>query len=232
MAILQSVPVITIDGPSGTGKGTICHQLADYLGWHYLDSGAIYRVLAWVSMKKGIDLANIEGLTAEARDLPLSFEIDNDLKSHTYIGSTEISGDIRTELCGQQASKIAVIPEVRAALLQKQRDFAVAPGLVTDGRDMGTVVFPDANLKLYLYASLEERARRRYIQLQGSEKSDNIAQVIEQLAERDARDSNRLHAPLVSAANAVQIDTTGLSIEAVFAKVVDLVNEHGFRREL
>ena len=227
MSIHQHVPVVTIDGPSGTGKGTICHKVAHYLGWHYLDSGAIYRVLAWVAETQGVDLNDATALTVLAHDLRLSFGIDEDMNSRAYIDEKDISDFIRTETCGQNASKIAVIPEVRAALLEKQRAFAVSPGLVTDGRDMGTVVFPNADLKIYLYASVEERARRRFLQLQKKENSDNIAQVIDQLTERDARDSSRIHAPLISAENAIQIDTTSLSVEQVFAKVVDLAIEKG-----
>ncbi len=227
MSIHQHVPVVTIDGPSGTGKGTICHQVAHYLGWHYLDSGAIYRVLAWVAETKRVDLNDARALAALAHDLRLSFGIDEDMNSRAYIEEKDISEFIRTEICGQNASKIAVIPEVRAALLEKQRAFAVSPGLVTDGRDMGTVVFPNADLKIFLYASVEERARRRFLQLQKKQNNDTIAQVIDQLAERDARDSSRLHAPLISADNAIQIDTTSLSIEQVFAKVVDLAIERG-----
>lgn len=227
MSIHQHVPVVTIDGPSGTGKGTICHQVAHHFGWHYLDSGAIYRVLAWVVESQHIEFNDTTAITALARDLQLSFGIDEHMNSRAYINDLDITDFIRTEACGQNASKIAVIPEVRAALLEKQRAFAVLPGLVTDGRDMGTVVFPQADLKIYLYASVEERARRRFLQLQKSQNSDTIAQVIDQLAERDARDSNRLHAPLVSAENAVQIDTTHLSIEQVLAKVIELMTEKG-----
>ena len=223
----QHVPVITIDGPSGTGKGTICHQVAHHLGWHYLDSGAIYRVLAWVAETNQVDSNNESALTTLASELRLSFGIDEKMKSRAYIDSQDISEFIRTETCGQNASKIAVMPGVRQALLEKQRAFAVLPGLVTDGRDMGTVVFPNADLKIFLYASVEERARRRFLQLQSHQNSDTIAQVIDQLAERDARDQSRLHAPLISAVNAVQIDTTHLSIEQVFAKVVDLAVEKG-----
>lgn len=221
------IPVITIDGPSGTGKGTISHRLAQHLGWHYLDSGAIYRVLAWVVEAHHVDVNDVNKLVALSRSLRLAFEIDDYLNSRTFLDDQDISAYIRTEICGQNASRIAVIPEVRAALLERQRAFAVSPGLVTDGRDMGTVVFPDADLKLFLFASVEERANRRYLQLQNKQNNDNLAQVVDQLVERDARDSKRAHAPLMPAENAIQIDTTSLSVDQVFAKVLDLVIQRG-----
>lgn len=219
----QHIPVITIDGPSGTGKGTISHQLAHHLGWHYLDSGAIYRVLAWVADRNHADFNDVSVLVALAHELNLSFEVDEHLNSRTYLASQDISALIRTEGCGQNASKIAVMPEVRAALLERQRAFAVLPGLVTDGRDMGTVVFPEADLKLFLHASVEERANRRFLQLQNKQNGDSLAQVIDQLAERDARDSQRAHSPLIPANDAILIDTTNLSIDQVFSKVLFFV---------
>ena len=219
------VPVITIDGPSGTGKGTISHQLAHHLGWHYLDSGALYRVLAWAAVQARTDFDDVSALVKLALNLNLSFEVDNHCYSRTYFNDQDISALIRSEVCGQNASKIAVIQDVRDALLERQRAFAVEPGLVTDGRDMGTVVFPLADLKLFLYASVEERANRRFLQLKKKQNDDNLAQVIAQLVERDARDSDRAHSPLKPAENAVQIDTTRLSVEQVFDEVLDLVQK-------
>ncbi len=217
------VPVITIDGPSGTGKGTISHRLARHLGWHYLDSGALYRVLAWVAVENQTDFSDVHALVTMALHLNLSFEIDEHCTSRTYLDDQDISEFIRTEVCGQNASKIAVIPDVRTALLDRQRAFAVSPGLVTDGRDMGTIVFPAADLKLFLYASVEERANRRFLQLKNKQNDDNLAQVTIQLAERDARDSKRTHSPLKPAENAIQVDTTHLSIDQVSEQVFDLV---------
>ncbi len=214
----QNVPVITLDGPSGTGKGTICHMLAEHLGWHFLDSGAIYRVLAYAARKRGIEAGETEKLTALAHALDLRFVVGGVV----LLDDEDISDAIRTERCGQEASQIAVIPEVRAALLARQRAFATSPGLVTDGRDMGTVVFPDATLKIFLYASAEERARRRYLQLINSGHDAHLEQVIEELAKRDERDTARAAAPLKPADDAVQIDTTGLTIVQVFEKVLQL----------
>lgn len=223
------VPVITIDGPSGTGKGTISHRLARHLGWHYLDSGAIYRVLAWVAVQKQIDFSDVDALVSLALHLNLSFEVDEHCDSQVYLDGQNISELIRTEACGQNASKIAVTPEIRAALLERQRAFAVSPGLVTDGRDMGTIVFPEADLKLFLYASVEERAHRRFLQLKNKQNDDNLAEVTIQLAERDARDSKRAHAPLKPAENAIQVDTTHLSIDQVSDQVFDLVMKSDIR---
>ena len=214
-----NAPVITLDGPSGTGKGTLCHMLAEQLGWHFLDSGAIYRVLAFAARKQGIDFSDVEPLAALAHALNLRFVVGGVV----LLDEEDISDAIRTEQCGQNASKIATIPEVRAALLARQRAFAMLPGLVTDGRDMGTVVFPDAILKIFLYASAEERARRRYLQLKDSGIDARLSQVVEELAKRDARDTAREHAPLKPAQDAVQIDTTGLTIVQVFNKVLQLV---------
>jgi cytidylate kinase len=221
----QNVPVITLDGPSGTGKGTLCHMLAKALDWHFLDSGAIYRVLAIAAIKQSIDLNQIDHLVTQAHQLNLSFGISPEWNCEVYLDGHDISQAIRSEQCGQNASKIAVIPEVRAALLDRQRAFAISPGLVTDGRDMGTVVFPDAILKVYLYASAEERAKRRYLQLKERENDVSLAQVVDELNKRDARDMQRAHAPLKPAEDAVFFDTTGLSIEQVFNFVLKLTKE-------
>lgn len=217
------VPVITIDGPSGTGKGTISHRLASHLNWHFLDSGALYRVLAFAAVKHNIDFTEIEKLVSLANNLHLRFEVDPGQSSSIFLDGKNISADIRTEQCGQNASKIAVIPEIREALLGRQRAFATAPGLVTDGRDMGTVVFPQAQLKIYLDASMEERAKRRYLQLKESGNNASLAQVIDELAKRDARDTARVHSPLRPATDAVLIDTTGLTVVQVFDNVLQLV---------
>ncbi len=221
----RNVPVITLDGPSGTGKGTICHLLAKHLHWNMLDSGAIYRVLAYAARKNKIEAHEIDQLTHLARTLDLRFESVGDNESKVILDNVSIEELIRTEQCGQDASKIAVIPEVRAALLERQRAFARMPGLVTDGRDMGTVVFPNAFLKIFLYANEEERANRRFLQLKEKQINVSLAQVVEELAKRDARDIARTHAPLKPAEDAVQIDTTGLSIVQVFNIVLKLIDE-------
>ncbi|STX28947.1 cytidylate kinase [Legionella beliardensis] len=222
------IPVITIDGPSGTGKGTICYRLADHLNWHVLDSGSIYRVLAYAARKKAIDFNDINSMVNLAHHLNVKFETDPHLKCSVILDNNDVYKEVRSEQCGQDASKIAVIPEVREALLARQRAFAKLPGLVTDGRDMGTVVFPDAILKLYLYASAEVRANRRYLQLKESGIDVSLAEVINELKMRDERDTGRQHAPLMPAADAILIDTTGLTIVQVFNNVLKLVNKHPF----
>jgi cytidylate kinase len=221
----KDVPVITIDGPSGTGKGTICHRLAQHLGWHFLDSGVLYRVLAHAAIKQSIHFTDVDKLLTLAFALNLRFEVDAGQNIIVYLDKQDISSEIRTEQCGQNASIIAAIPEIREALLARQRDFAVAPGLVTDGRDMGTVVFPKALLKIYLYASTEERAARRFLQLKKSGNDASLAQVVDELVKRDARDTARAHSPLKPAEDAVHIDTTGLTVAQVFDKVLQLYVE-------
>lgn len=220
------VNVITLDGPSGTGKGTLCHLLAAHLGWHFLDSGAIYRVFALAVEESNIQEDEVEHLVRLAKNLPLSF-----VKEDIFLQGVSVKEKIRTQQCGQKASRLAALPEVREALLWRQRDFAKPPGLVTDGRDMGTVVFPQAALKIYLYATPEARAERRYLQLKKSGKSDTLAQVVEELAERDARDMARSHAPLAPAHDAVSIDTTALSIEEVFQQVLQLAIHRGLGKK-
>ena len=222
--------VITLDGPSGTGKGTICHMLAEHLGWHFLDSGALYRVLAYAANKHNIKFDNVAALVKCAHSLQLRFAVDEQKNSQIFLDNEEIHSQLRSEQCGQDASTIAVIPEVRAALLERQRAFAQAPGLVTDGRDMGTVVFPDADLKIYLDASAEERAMRRYLQLKDKGNDVSLAQVLDELTKRDTRDTARACAPLKAAADAILIDTTKLSIVQSFDNVLNLVDKHLFNR--
>ncbi|MBI2786301.1 MAG: (d)CMP kinase [Legionella longbeachae] len=221
----HTIPVITLDGPSGTGKGTLCYLLAKHLKWNMLDSGAIYRVLAYAARKNKLELHDVEKLTALARSLHLHFNYSDEYGSRAILEDEDISAKIRSEQCGQDASQIAAIPEIRQALLERQRQFARPPGLVTDGRDMGTVVFPNAILKVFLYASEEERANRRYLQLKEKENNVSLAQVIEELVKRDTRDTARIHAPLMPAEDAVKIDTTSLSVVQVFDNVLNLINE-------
>ena len=217
----KKVPIITIDGPSGTGKGTLCHRLAAHLGWHFLDSGAIYRVLAYAALAKGLSVMDTTHLVSLAHGLSLRFQADDSETMRVWLDDNDISTAIRTEACGQAASQMAAIPEVRQALLARQRAFAVSPGLVTDGRDMGTVVFPEAQLKIYLSASTEERAQRRFLQLKESGNDVSLAQVVDELVLRDARDTERSHSPLKPADDAVLIDTTGLTIVQVYHNVLE-----------
>ncbi|SFJ85828.1 (d)CMP kinase [Methylophaga sulfidovorans] len=215
---MADIPVLTIDGPSGSGKGTIAQMIARELGWHYLDSGAIYRVLAFASLKHQIPALDENSLVQLAQTLDLQFHLDDD-RLNVLLEGEEVSQQIRTEKAGNAASKVAAIPAVRAALLQRQRDFCQQPGLVTDGRDMGTVVFPDAQFKVFLTASAEERALRRYKQLKEKGIESNLSDLITEISERDKRDSERKVAPLLPATDALILDSTELGIAAVYEKV-------------
>lgn len=217
------VPVITIDGPSGTGKGTVCHLLAQKLGWHILDSGSIYRVLALAAMEQGLFAKQTQELVLLAKKLDLQFPLQANQDPKVVFAGRNISQEIRQESVGQFASEIAAIPEIRQALLERQRDFAKPPGLVTDGRDMGTVVFPNAFLKVYLDASTEERAKRRYFQLKEKGIDVSLADVLSELNIRDNRDKARSASPLKPADDAVCIDTSGMSVVQVLEHVLDLV---------
>jgi cytidylate kinase len=215
---MTDIPILTIDGPSGSGKGTIAQMMAKELGWHYLDSGAIYRVLAFASLKHQIPADDESELVQLAQHLDLHFELD-ETGLKVLLEGQEVSQDIRTEKAGNAASKVAVIPSVRAALLQRQRDFSQQPGLVTDGRDMGTVVFPNAQFKVFLTASAEERALRRHKQLKEKGIESNLSDLIAEISERDKRDSERKVAPLLPAKDALILDSTELGIAAVYEKV-------------
>jgi len=210
--------VITIDGPSGTGKGTIADLLARRLGWHCLDSGALYRVLGLAAGRQGLDLDDGDVLAALAAVLPLEFD-----GPRVLLSGEDVSDPIRTESAGMAASRVAAHPAVRAALLDWQRRQARDPGLVADGRDMGTVVFPQAPLKVFLDASAEERAARRYKQLKEKGLDANLANLVSDIHERDSRDRNRSVAPLRPADDAVIVDSTRLSIDEVLDRVLEEV---------
>ncbi len=215
-----AAPVITIDGPSGSGKGTISRAVARALGWHFLDSGALYRGVGVAALRSGADLVDTATLASLALTADIRFEDRIDGEPHVWLGSEDISEAIRTEEAGQAASKVAAQPAVRAALLAKQRAFQQQPGLVADGRDMGTIVFPRAELKVFLTASAEERARRRHKQLSEKGIRAILPALLREIEERDLRDRTRSVAPLIPAHDARIIDSTSQSIDDVVATVL------------
>lgn len=217
----MNVSVLTIDGPSGAGKGTVSRAVAKQLGWNYLDSGSIYRSLAIAALKKKIDVADIDSLVNVAEAMQLEFEGDDELI--VKMDGADITQELSAETTGNNASIIAAYPEIRAVLLQKQKDFQQAPGLVADGRDMGTVVFPDATYKVYLSASAEKRGERRYKQLIEKGIDANIKEITKEIELRDRRDQERLTAPLKVAEGAVFIDSSDLTIDKVVEDVLSLV---------
>lgn len=214
--------IITVDGPSGVGKGTLSLELAKKLRWHFLDSGAIYRALALYAQKKSVDLEAEEAVAVLAESLPLTFKVEGD-QLEIYLEAEEVTRLIRAETTGNSASIVAKHPKVRESLLQRQQDFAIMPGLIADGRDMGTVVFPAAPLKLFLTASAKVRAERRHKQLLESGICVNIEQILSEVEARDERDRSRSASPLVPAEDALIIDTSDLGVNEVFEKAWDAV---------
>jgi CMP/dCMP kinase len=222
---MSAIPVMTIDGPSGSGKGTVSRVAAKKLGWALLDSGALYRLVALAGRRSGIDLGDAARLAELAQNVDIRFDSTPRGEEIVWLAGREVTHDIRTEVAGNDASKVAALPPVRAALLDRQRRFAVAPGLVADGRDMGTVVFPGAQVKIFLTASAEERAARRYKQLKEKGVAATLAALSKEIAERDERDTTRTISPLVASEDAVLLDTTGMSVEAVVERVLSVARE-------
>jgi len=220
----MDAPVVAIDGPSGSGKGTISQLLAARLGWHYLDSGALYRLIALAAARHGVALDDADGLARLATALDVRFEVD-DGHERILLDGEPISSELRSETTGAGASRVAAIPAVRTALLKRQRAFRMLPGLVADGRDMGTVVFPLAEIKIFLTASAEARVMRRYKQLKEKGIDANLSGLSADLAERDRRDSERDTAPLKAAADAVVIDSTSLDIAACLDRCLEIVRQ-------
>jgi len=214
--------VVAIDGPSGSGKGTVCTLLARRLGWHLLDSGALYRLVALAGARAGLDRADAPGHAALAGRMQVEFAHDGE---GVLLAGEDVGAAIRTEAAGAGASRVAAWPAVRAALIERQRAFARPPGLIADGRDMGTVIFPSAALKIFLTASADERARRRYNQLKEKDSGVSLAALSLEIAERDRRDATRSVAPLVPAADAIVLDSTALSAPEVAERI------YGFGRE-
>jgi CMP/dCMP kinase len=225
-----TVPVVTIDGPSGSGKGTIGRLLAQKLGWHYLDSGALYRLVALAALGRHLDFGDAAALAAAAATLNVKF-MPAAAGERILLDSADVSAELRTERAGDAASKVAAVPEVRSALLVRQRDFAVPPGLVADGRDMGTVVFPDALLKVVLTASAEARAMRRHKQLKEKGIDVSLPDLSWDIAQRDARDANRTVAPFKPAPDAHVIDSTSLTPEEVVAHILQWLDRVGVEAE-
>ncbi len=221
-------PIVTIDGPSGSGKGTISRAVARHAGWLLLDSGALYRLVALAGMRRGLDPADVAGHAALARSMDVDFGFEPDGSERVTLDQAVVTGDLRSEDAGAGASRVAAWPAVREALLDRQHAFARPPGLVADGRDMGTVVFPQAELKIFLTASADERAQRRYKQLKDKGSAVSLAALSREIAQRDHRDSTRAVSPLKPAPDAEVIDSTGLSIGQVVGRVLDA----GRRRSL
>jgi cytidylate kinase len=219
---MSNVPVMTIDGPSGSGKGTVSRAAARALGWTLLDSGALYRLVALAGRQAGVQLDDEAGLARLAETADIAFGSTSSGGEVVRLEGKDVTGAIRTEEAGNDASKVAALPGVRAALLERQRRFAVPPGLVADGRDMGTVVFPGAEVKIFLTASAAERASRRYKQLKEKGVAANLAALSLEIAERDLRDSTRAASPLIASADAVLLDTTGMSVDTVVERVLEV----------
>jgi cytidylate kinase len=218
------IPVLTLDGPSGVGKGTVASIIAQKLDWHLLDSGAIYRAFAIVASNNDIKIDDIDGLLKLANNFDISFKLNSNHKPlNVYLNNAEVSSELRTEKTASLASQFAKIKSLRKTLLVKQRQFKKLPGLVADGRDMGTVVFPDAPFKVFLTAEVEERAKRRLKQLQETGIAGNISHTLAEVQKRDERDVNRQHSPLKPAKDALVIDTTNLTINEVITKVMALI---------
>lgn len=222
---MNSVAVIAIDGPSGSGKGTIARRVAERLGWHLLDSGALYRLVALAGMRSRLAPDDVEGHTRIATALDVRFGMDARGDEQILLDGEDVTRELRAETTGEAASRVAAWQPVRTALIGRQRAFAEAPGLVADGRDMGSIVFRDAGLKIFLTASAEERALRRYKQLKGKGLSGSLAALSAEIAERDRRDTTRAVAPLVAVPEAVVVDSTALTIEDVVGRVIELARE-------
>lgn len=224
MTSKHPIPVLTIDGPSGSGKGTISRAIADRLGWHLLDSGALYRAVGYAAGVAGIDVSDAEAVTRCARATRIAFRDPKDgSETRVVVNGHDATDELRTETSGAAASAIAAFPGVRDALYDMQRNFQKAPGLVADGRDMGTVIFPEAQHKVFLTASASERARRRYKQLKDKGLNVTLAALLREIEARDERDAARAVAPLRPAEDAIIIDTTGIGVDSVIATVLTLV---------